>query len=242
MSILNILLDKYDRKARLYPMFIVLSPVAIGISLWLPFDVKILSASVGLAISLGMSMFLSQIARDKGKEKERMLFEKWGGKPSTTILSYKLSPLSHPTLSRYHRKLKEMDSSLWFPTSKEEEIENEKRAFASYESSGDLLRAKTRDKTQYALLFLENINYGYRRNLWGIKPIGIGTSILGLIITLIYILFFWFQTHTVEVLQIILLCYPALLLLVWGFRINPNWVKLTADAYAERLISTCDNL
>lgn len=54
-----------------------------------------------------------------------------------------------------------------------------------YDDSVARLRGLTRNNRKFRLLFSENINYGLRRNLLGLKPIGVavacGTLMTGLI-------------------------------------------------------------
>jgi hypothetical protein len=235
-------LDEYDRKARLFPMFLVLSPLGVSVFLWYPVDLNWLGTIAGLAVALGGATFLSQIARDKGKYKETFLYKKWGGKPSTKLLSYKYSTLSPKTVSRYHKKLKELDPSLWFPASLEEEDANTENAFSSYESCGDLLRVKTRDSNIHSLLFNENISYGYRRNTWGMKPLGIANCIIGTVVAGSALWVEWSNNHAVDFPALLSISYSVILLFLWISYFNTDWVKIAADAYAERLVTSCETL
>ena len=55
---------------------------------------------------------------------------------------------------------------------KEEEESSPVSADTKYKSAiGSLLEA-TRDTSKFPLVFAENANYGFRRNLWGLRPIG----------------------------------------------------------------------
>lgn len=100
----------------------------------------------------------------------------------------------------------------------------------------------TRDKERFQLLFQENVNYGFRRKLWAMKPVGIAISILSLaalaLVTQIEAradAVPWFANLTA-------IAIVALLLTWWLVRITPSWVKIVADAYALRLLASIDEL
>jgi hypothetical protein len=62
------------------------------------------------------------------------------------------------------------------PTAAEEE-QNQAVADAFYEQAGTWLRENTRDTKKFSILFNENISYGYRRNLLGLKWVALGLNI-----------------------------------------------------------------
>jgi hypothetical protein len=59
---------------------------------------------------------------------------------------------------------------LRIPSSREEEAADVALAEAAYASCTDTLRELSRDKPKYPLVFEENVNLGFRRNLWAMKP------------------------------------------------------------------------
>src|SRR2546426_4811456 len=62
----------------------------------------------------------------------------------------------------------------------QQEADDPPAADVVYEACGAFLRDKTRDQKKFPLVFEENCNYGLRRNLWGMKPIGIAIATLGI--------------------------------------------------------------
>ena len=64
------------------------------------------------------------------------------------------------------------------------------------------LREATRDTSRFPLVFAENANYGFRRNLWGLRPIGTGVAV-------VLLLFSW----------------ALLLLTVWGAALATSVVE-----------------
>jgi len=126
--------------------------------------------------------------------------------------------------------------------SAEQEKANPTDADAAYTSCGDYLLSKTRDRERFQLLFQENVNYGFRRNLWAMRPVGIAISILSLVALALVTRIEaradavpWFANLTA-------IAIVALLLTWWIVRITPSWVKIVADAYAIRLLASIDEL
>jgi len=96
----------------------------------------------------------------------------------------------------------------------------------------------TRDQSRFPLLFEEDCNYGFRRNVWGMRPWGILMAVLGLISAVVLILF---MPHTRPDSAVRLLVVAGMLdfvlILVWIIAVTPSWVKITADAYADQLLA-----
>ena len=234
-------LDDYARNARLKPAFLVVLPMALTVAV-LGFKQSATEGTLfGLASSLGFTFLLSQLVRDRGKAKELWLFEEWGGKPSTAMLRHNDPRLNFNTRVRYHKRLCAMLPETSLPTA-EQERENPAEADVAYGSCGDYLLSKTRDRERFRLLFQENVNYGFRRNLWAMKPVGIAVSILSLAALAIITRWEaradavpWFANLTA-------IAIVALLLTWWLVRITPSWVKIVADAYATRLLASIDEL
>jgi hypothetical protein len=100
------------------------------------------------------------------------------------------------------------------------------------------LRTVTRDHKKFPLVFAENCSYGMRRDLWGMKPLAICVTVAAV--------------PTVSIIGVV---HPArreiaataaavdiALLLGWVFMFTPTWVRLPAEAYAERVLEACDKL
>ncbi len=244
MSIFEPVHDAYDRHARLYPGIITLLPIWLGINVWFPINSEILSAFTAIGGTFVFSVLMAQLVRDRGKNLERRLFKKWGGPPSVLIQSFKHSALNRQTLIRYHTKLAECIPELWYPTTLTDEESDSRAAHEAYESASDFLREKTRDKKKFHLIARELQYYGFRRNLRGLKPIGITCSIIGIILVAIRI-----PNPTLAPSQwtingdnITLAVYiliSLIVLLTWLFIITERWVKEKAYDYATRLLEAC---
>jgi hypothetical protein len=170
-------LDPYARQARLAPALIVIVPAVLLIMVWFPASWTLWGAIISVACSCGLALLLSQIARDRGKQREPELYALWGGKPSVALLRHRDRRIDSNTKARYRAFLKSKLSDLTLPTPDDERGDS-MRADAAYESVTAWLLTQTRDTKKFALLFRENISYGFRRNMWGLKPLGVAVALL----------------------------------------------------------------
>ena len=235
------ILDPYDRKARLYPALLVMLVPLIVATLVAPVFSSQLAGLASLAIALGGLMLLSSLGREWGKRKEPKLFESWGGTPTTLMLLRATSQLDQLTLDRYRKVLEGKVSGLQFPDAASEASDPAKVA-AICESAVKWLREATRDTKKFALVFAENTNYGFRRNLLGVKPLALVMCVLTLAATALHA---WLSTagnlSAVTPQSWSAVVVACIGLVVWGVVINADFVKTTAFAYATALLATCDS-
>ena len=232
--------DKYAFNARIVPALIVLLPIGLSLATLFPNKFARWDIIVWLGTSAGLAVFLEQLARDRGKRKEPGLYKLWGGKPSTRMLRHRDSTLSVPTLARYHERLTRL-IPISMPTP-EEEKSNSDRADAIYDSCGDFLRARSRDKEKFPLVFEENVNYGFRRNLWGMKPVAVILNILSMLLVFTQIHPYCTELTSAKPVAWVAMILNISFLMIWFFVIKPDWVKTAAEAYAIQLLSTVDVL
>ncbi len=236
------LLDQYERRARFYPVLLVLMPAAIGAASWLPVSVDAPGLAGSAAAGTALAALLGQLARDQGKAKEPELFRRWGGKPSVRALMYSAGVFDAKTVARFHRKLRELDPELDFPVSVDEEAENLDRAHAVYESANQLLLSRTRDREKFRLVFEENVNYGYRRNLWAMKPAGLLLAVLGLIVGVARLALQVIREQPVSMTAACAAGLGTVLAILWIVRVREEWVRVAADAYGRQLASASQSL
>jgi len=234
-------LDIYTLKTRYYPTLIAVAPICLC---FLPLVVEEYGLLSGLPVTLisglGLGLLMDQVGRDMGRKKQSRLFAKWGGMPTTVYLRHRDAHINPVSKSRYHTILDNFLPDLALP-SKEQERKDPDQADAIYSSCADFLRERTRDKDRFPLVFQENCNYGFRRNLWGMRPIGTTLAVLG---TLACFMILVFNIKTGQNFSIALICSTinAPVAFLWMFRFNPDWVQIAADAYARRLLEACESL
>ena len=173
------LADPYDRQARLYPALLAVAPAVLTVSSLYGAHASLLTSAVAILAGCGMMFWLANLARDRGKALEHKMFSDWGGKPSVQLLRHKDSRIDPVTKQRYHTALSAR-MSVKFPSA-EDESADPAGADAAYESATKWLLESTRDTRRFALLFKENVAYGFRRNMLGVRPYGAGIAVAALI-------------------------------------------------------------
>lgn len=233
--------DAYTWRARIIPVFVVIFPLAVAVSLWAPGLALIGRLAGMLLVPFGVAMLMSQIGRDLGKRREPRLWGKWGGAPTTQLLRHGNDKANPVIRERYHKRLAALQPDLTLPTA-EEEAGDAARADHAYEACVRYLITRTRDRKRFPLLFGENVNYGFRRNLWGMKPFGALFSLAGLAACGLYLRLYWESFRLVSAEGAAGAAINLALILFWLFWVTPSWVRIAGDAYAERLLETCEEL
>jgi hypothetical protein len=142
---------------------------------------------------------------------------------------------------RYHAKLRRLVRSVRIPT-RAKELADPIAADQVYDACVAYLRNATRDRAKYGLIFEENINYGFRRNLWGMRASGIFLAAIGVAASGIVAASAWTRNDPLWGIASLIATGNACLLSWWMIRIRPPWVLTAARAYAERLLEACDSL
>jgi hypothetical protein len=180
---------------------------------------------------------MSQLARDLGKRKEPALWKSWGGPPTSQLLRHGNN--NNKTLLRLrHKKLETLIPALKAPTEHDESVDPT-RCDEIYEAWTLFLIEKTRSNN---LIFKENCNYGFRRNLWGMKPIGVVTSCLGTLLVGSLLYQNYYYATPPKPITLLAGAIDVLLVVVWACWITPGWIRIAANAYAERLLAATDSL
>lgn len=233
-------LDTYTLRARVAPAFIVLIPVVVSLVVWVPSALTFTFGASSIVVSLGASLLVAQLGRSFGKRKEKALWESWGGPPTTRFLRHSNQEFNPIQRKLYHQNLQTLIPQIEIP-SPEQETEDPSHADNVYQTCTRFLIGKTRDSKKYNLIFQENINYGFWRNLWGMKPIGISLCILGLTASTVYILQMWVYESNISDLGFISILVNMFMIIIWIVWVTPSSIKLVADAYAKQLLEASQN-
>jgi hypothetical protein len=230
------LFDQYSFRARLQPALLTLLPAAIGIFALTGPGVKWQSALWTLFGTAGGTYFLAILARNFGKQIEPGLWQSWGGAPTTQLLRHS-GPANPVMRERWHKTLSKLLGRP-FP-SPQEEAANPACADDIYNAAVKLQIGKTRDTKKYRLLYNENVNYGFCRNLYAMKIMGIVVAVLGLVASIFSGI--WFvHTGDPQIRPWVCAAVNATFLFWWIFTIKSSWVKIPAFAYAERLFESTE--
>jgi hypothetical protein len=228
------LFDHYNFRARLQPAFLSLVPLAIAAYAWARPDAKWITALWSLLGSAGFTFFLANVARNHGKRIEAELWQSWGGKPTTLLLRHS-GPENPVRREQWHKQLSKLYGKT-LPTESEER-ENPVGADNEYDAATRLLIEKTRDVKAYPFVYRDNVNYGFCRNLYALRHVGILTSSLALLACLTA--GFWaLKAGKVDYSPWGSAVVCGALLLWWVFTITSDWVKVPAINYAQHLFDS----
>lgn len=241
MNPLNLITDAYDRQARLYPALLLIAPVVVTVVAMFSSMLTGLQSLGASLMGFGGAFLLTQLARDAGKQGEKALFEIWGGLPSVAIFRHRDTRLDAITKARYHKKLAGLVKEAKAPTV-EQENADPASADLVYSAWSNYLRVNTRDTKKFNLLFHENVSYGYRRNIWGLRFFGIAVSLFSGIACGIRLYITYQSSGRLDDTLVGGAAFASTLLLLWVFRFTSSWVRMPADAYAERLAESAEIL
>ena len=221
------------------------SPLVIGMLL-LPSLWKASGGLIGGLLSCAFLFLLAQLGRDRGKAIEPRLYGEWGGKPSVAMLRHRDSRIDRHTKRRWRIYLESRVPGLVLAT-KDEEAQRPAEADDGYESATMWLLTQTRDPVRFQLLQAENLNYGFRRNMLGLKPCALG---LDAICTVGLLVWSWLKgglefDGKSEVLDATLwgcVAFACAHMVATLCVVRSGWVRTLADEYGRNLLACCDKL
>ncbi|MHB8860495.1 MAG: hypothetical protein ACYC48_02040 [Minisyncoccota bacterium] len=216
----------------------LLFPAGLAFLAWFPTTSLWVGAFETIGAPVVLTALLSQLGRDLGKKKEPRLFEMWGGMPTDKILAITSTAVDGATLMRYREKLSSLLPSVLFLDEKSESTDPEV-AVGIFRTCTNFMREHTRDSVRFPLIFAENVNYGFRRNLWAMKSAGITISLLAALASIATIFFAARASYPIIIVATVL---NVSLLVLWIFRITPSWVRVPAEEYARQLFAACEVL
>lgn len=232
--------DSYSLRARLFPAIIAAAPAFAAIALlisWKSFEISNAIATVAAVVML---YAIADFARWRGRVMEPVLYAEQGGMPSIIILRRNDSTINENNKQRY-REFISKKLKVAVPT---QEIENSDQAIADsfYEQCGTWLRQNTRDTKKFPLLFNENLTYGFRRNLFGVKWLALGLNVTVVIISLILLHEYDWDWASVlgkrTTLVLVIAAIHAAYILI---AVRKTLVFDASRSYARELILSCES-
>lgn len=240
-KILENVFDSYARKARLYPAFLALMPifaVMAAYTNWLELEFK---HAIWAAIAAAALFFLADFTRQRGKAVEKKLIKDWGVFPSVSLLRHRDKALDPYTTAAYHNAAALLLPDISMPTVEEEEADPDD-ADNKYQAVTTALLPRTRDTEKFSLIFKENVNYGFRRNMLGIKPIAI-VVVLGCIAFCAAQGWSFISNYALpKERESFLIVAGSIVLLAWMFGVTKDAVEGVAKDYARHLLMAVQHL
>lgn len=233
-------LDAYSLKARLFPALIAVIPslaaLAILIS-WNKFGLTSMIATTAIPV---LVFAAADIARRLGKRIEERIYTELGGKPSVAMLRSSDTTFDAATKAQYRAFLA---SKIGQPApSEQEEKDDPKAADAFYERCGGWLRENTRNTNKFPVLFSENITYGFRRNLLGLKwlALALNAAIVLLCFALLYRKGVIDTEDDVTIRLLIVLAFAIIHAIYMIVAVDKKSVIDASRTYARQLLLSCE--
>lgn len=229
--------DRYNLFARVYPVLLLILPAVITVIAFQP--EWLTSNPVGILISItvlsGLLYLLASVARSTGKRLEKSLVASWGGFPTTILLRHSNDEIPNTTKARYHAYLKVNVPNLLQIPSLADEQKDLAAADEIYSSAVQWLKEQRRDEKLYPVVITELIEYGFRRNLAGLRWVGRIVYCLSCVL-IGYALHFGVEPK-INLIGAGLLNFMAL---ICTLLLTNTWVKESGKNYAIALLATCD--
>ncbi|MCA9012574.1 MAG: hypothetical protein KDB01_22640 [Planctomycetaceae bacterium] len=226
--------DRYSLEARVAPIVVLLLPLALfglvavpwyGISLAGLGSVPTSAIGVLTFVTTCCVVLASHIGRC-GRRKQNRLFESWGGPPLRRAMRHDSDRDDTMSWDRIAALL-EVRIGTPRPTA-DDEVNDSVVADKVYADFENELKQATRDHKMFPEVARENRSFGFRRNLWAMKPWAITTGVLFILGATGWS--FWGPVSD-RPLFIATAVGMALMTLWWTFSVTPDWVRDAADAY-----------
>ena len=230
---MSIKFDTYSFQARVLPVYLMLAPVVLLLAAILPAGLKLPLGGAAALVFVPISFFLSQVGADFGKRLEKDLWNGWGGPPTTRYLRHGNHEFNDITRGRVHNKLRTL--GLHVPTPEEQEQDG-RTGDQHYESCTEDLIRRTRDNKKFPLVFKGLTEYGFRRNLYGLKTFGVIFAVVSFVGTGWSSYRIWTVTDEPPAVSIVAGLITAGLLLAWVTWVTKRTVELAANRYARYLL------
>lgn len=235
--------DTYSLRARHLPTLLVVAPSLMVSSLIFPkvyerLSASMVSAGVGLSLSLVFVYFIAHVLRQRGRGLERKMTVAAGGMPTTCWLRHRDANLDAVTKARYHAYLAKNVPGLNIPSLNFEQ-QHPEVADNIYRSGVKWLLEKTRDSEKYPLILKENAEYGFRRNMCGSKWLAISMSVLPLVLAYSWDFYIGQKIQFYDE-RLAALVIVAVTILAWFFFVTEEWVRDASHAYARALLAACE--
>lgn len=234
-------MDSYTRRARIAPLLVVIAPAVLALIAWFPEASRIELGAATVVLAIALPTVFAQCGGVLGKRREKELFGSWGGPPTTQRLRHRTRTQNPVLRSRYHAKLQELLPDLSIPKEVEENYD-QRGADNVYETCVKHLIAMTRDQKLFALVFAENVSYGFRRNLWAMKSLGLAVASGGLLACGIRMWSAIASSTAMPTSALLGALLSLVWLALWLSLVSADWVRERADAYADRLLEAMETL
>ena len=229
---MNSLFDRYSWRARVIPVYVTAMPVVLALVVWLPQSLALPTGAITTVVFVPLAFLSSQVGADFGKRLEKRLWQMWDGPPTTRFLRRSNTEFNAITRGKLYTKLRSI--GLDIPSEGCQE-RNPRAADTLLEACTLEIIRRTRNREQFPLVYQGLTDYGFRRNLLGLKPFGLALSIVAVLVCLWRISTVWGSQEVIATAMGALVVSVSLLV-IWVFLVKEMWVATSADRYARYLL------
>lgn len=230
--------DAYERHARLAPGLVAMVPVAVALMAIPTGDQDWLKPVIGVVSAAGGTLVVAAVARSAGQAAQDTLFP--DGLPTVQGLRHRQATTTAELADRHAAVTAATGVEL---PDAETEAADPAEADGVYRTAVDRLRAATRDQGRFELLHRENRHYGFVRNLYGLRTLGLATAVVGtaagVVLAIVAVAGGRGLDTGLAVAAIVVGLACLYLFAVW---LTPGRVEGPARAYADRLFEAARTL
>jgi hypothetical protein len=234
-------LDSYERRSRLVPGLLALLPVAVTVLALGLNRIPLIAVAGSLLSAAGGPLLLAGLVRHLGLQAQDGLWLSWGGAPTT--LSLRLRGQNNNPVQRQSWRLAVQEVTGHRLLTARAELADPAKADNTIEAAVADLRELTRSR-RFSMVATENKNYGFERNLYGLRWVGRTIALLAVAVTAGLLAFG--QTggaHLISTAGAAAgLVINAGLLALWFFAPSTARVRTVADRYAHQLLQAAVTL
>ncbi|NYE63156.1 hypothetical protein FHW58_004384 [Duganella sp. 1224] len=241
-SVLSKLFDPYDLKARVFPGLLLLIPAIVFIALILGRKDPLIVTLSSVLATCGGPYLIASVVRTWGQRAQDRLNKRWGGQPSTIILRHSDSRMATPTKLQYHQLIQQK-LSINVPTAADEAYDSES-ADQAYTAAANALRPLVNaDKKRYPFVFKELVAYGFNRNAYGSRWVGVFICAAAILATLVHGAVLKLTSPygdfaalaAQDAAHVLTLVVAGVFMLVWLLHFTDKTVEQAGYTYALRL-------
>ena len=231
--------DTYNLKARVFPALIAGLPTLALLFVIVPWDRLGISHVIASTMGVVLLFAFADLARHRGKIIEARL----GSNATPEQWHRGNSDVPEGSKDRF-RAFVAGQLNQAAPSAHDERTDPH-RANDFYLTANAWLRDQTRDRPGYEILKGENVTYGYRRNLLGLKLIGLlinGTVLAFSILVLWFRPPYFASLASLDEKLVIIVAAVVLHSAYLLFAVGKKAVRDASRVYGRQLILSCDTL
>jgi len=241
--------DKYELQARMLPAVLVLLPAIVLALHWRHDGITLELGTLVVVCGMALAYLGAKLIRALGRRIEPILFSRWGGMPSVQILRHRDTTFTAPQKLNFHAKLAAKAHCV-MPNAAQETLDT-RFADEQYLKASNWLRTNTRDPARFPTIAAESTEYGFFRNAYAVRWIGVAVAGGSLLCLLTPRAFHVQPTSLHAFIQTLaamssgerwIVAFDLLWAIIWFVIFRDRIVQSAAWRYARALVEASDSI